>query len=202
MSAANTDNQCPVDISDDDVLAAMKKISGYLDITPADFREVYAVAYQQAMDRLNRSVSAEAVMTRKVVCVGTDTPLEAVAELMAAHNISGVPVLDQDGRVAGMISDQDFWIELTGQRHQSIMHLIKKYLTDVSCSSAESLKDRCAEHIMSLPAITVKGDATLTDIADLFNAKNINRVPVVDTGGKLIGIVTRSDIVGTHCAII
>lgn len=201
MSVANTDNQCPVDISDDDVLAAMKKISGYLDITPADFKEVYSVAYQQAMNRLNRSVRAEAVMTRKVVCVDIDTPLETVADLMATHNISGVPVLDRDGRVAGMISDQDIWIELTGQRHQSIIHVIKKYHRDASCPTAESLKDRCAEHIMSLPAITVNGDATLTDIAGIFNAKNINRVPVVDREGKPIGIVTRSDIVGSHCAI-
>ena len=70
----------PVDISDDDIYEAMKDISGYLDITPGDFKEVYLKAYRHAVLRLTRSVRVTEVMTKDVAAVSGDTPLEVVAE--------------------------------------------------------------------------------------------------------------------------
>jgi len=59
----------PTDISDDDIFKAMKDISGYLDITPGDFKEIYRFAYQHAVDRLTHSLTAREVMTTDVVFV-------------------------------------------------------------------------------------------------------------------------------------
>ncbi|MGC8605481.1 MAG: CBS domain-containing protein, partial [Desulfomonilaceae bacterium] len=53
----------PVDISDDDIFKAMRDISGYLDITPSDFKELYIKAYQHALSRLTRIVKVREVMT-------------------------------------------------------------------------------------------------------------------------------------------
>ena len=72
------DDQCKIlgtlsiDLSDDDVLAAMKKISGYVDITPADFKEIYGLAYRHALERLGQSVTAENIMTKAVISVNPD----------------------------------------------------------------------------------------------------------------------------------
>ena len=85
----------PSDISDEDILKAMKEIEGYLDITPGDAKDIYRLAYRHAIERLTHLVKAGSVMTKAVVSVKRDTPLEEVAELMAGHGISGVPVANR-----------------------------------------------------------------------------------------------------------
>jgi CBS-domain-containing membrane protein len=70
------DTPLPVDISDEDIYSAMKAIPGYLDITPGDFKEVFRLAYQHAIDRFARSVKAKDVMTRNVIYVTRKTPLK------------------------------------------------------------------------------------------------------------------------------
>jgi CBS-domain-containing membrane protein len=84
-------------ISEEDVLDAMKSMESYLDITPGDFREIYQVAYRHAIERLNRSIKARDIMTRTVISVPVDAPLEKVAETMSRHRISGVPVTGGSG---------------------------------------------------------------------------------------------------------
>jgi CBS-domain-containing membrane protein len=69
----------PVDISDDDIYEAMKDISGYLDITPGDFKEVYLKAYRHAVLRLTRSVRV-IEGDHDVAAVFGDTPLKEVAK--------------------------------------------------------------------------------------------------------------------------
>jgi len=66
MTVERIDACVPVDISDEDIYEAMKDISGYLDITPADLKEVYLKAYRHAVTRLTRSVKVRDVMTRDV----------------------------------------------------------------------------------------------------------------------------------------
>jgi CBS-domain-containing membrane protein len=64
-----------IDITDADILAAMEKIPGYLDITPHSIKEIYTFAYRQARSRLLREVTAREIMTKDVVVVSTETPL-------------------------------------------------------------------------------------------------------------------------------
>ena len=86
----------------------MKEIPGYLDITPRDFKEIYSLAYRQALSRLFREITAATIMTRDVVVVSEETPLAEVAAVMGERGISGVPVVDKSGRVTGIISEKDF----------------------------------------------------------------------------------------------
>ena len=71
MSSSNLRECAPVDISDADVMEAMKAMQGYIDITPADFREVYRIAYVFAQDRMMHALKAADVMTAPVHVVGT-----------------------------------------------------------------------------------------------------------------------------------
>ena len=104
----DTETYCrPVDISDDDIYDAMKEIPGYLDITPGDFKEVFRFAYQHAVERFS-SVKAGAAMVREVISVTRKTPLVQVAEAMARHGVSGVPVVEEGERVVGVISERTF----------------------------------------------------------------------------------------------
>ena len=70
MSPSNLRECAPVDISDADVMKAMKAMQGYIDITPADFKEVYRVAYALAQDRMMHALKAVDVMTSPVHVIG------------------------------------------------------------------------------------------------------------------------------------
>jgi len=184
----------PVDISDNDVYEAMKEISGYLDITPGDFKEVYLKAYQHALQRLTQSVKVTEVMTKEVATVTPDTPLRAVAEIMSERRVSGVPVTDADRRVVGVVSDKDFLSHMGTGEAQSLMELVAECLRGSGCV-ATPIRKKYASDIMSAPPITIGQDRSVMEAADILIKKSINRIPVVDSDGKLVGIVARADVV-------
>jgi CBS domain-containing protein len=188
--------EIPVDtgISDDDIYAAMKDMQGYLDITPADLKEIYTLAFRHALERITRFVKARDIMTKQVFFVKRDSPLSVVAELMAERNVSGVPVLDDKEHIAGMISEKDFLTHMGARDKTHFMSVVAEYLKGKDCL-AMTIRGQNAEDIMTLPAITVEEHTAVSDIAALFAEKNINRVPVINRAGFVIGIISRADIV-------
>jgi|LQYC01.1.fsa_nt_gi CBS-domain-containing membrane protein len=191
----------PLDISDDDVYEAMKEVEGYLDITPSDFKLLYGIAFRHAVLRLTQAVKASDVMTRKVISVSKDTPLVEVTQIMAVQHISGVPVVDAERKVIGVISEKDFIFHMGGENIRSFMGVVAHCLKSKGCV-ALPMRHQKAEDVMTHPAITVKEDTLTSQVAETLTTKNINRVPVVDQEGKLIGIVARTDMVQTFCTIL
>ena len=183
-----------IEISDDDIFEAMKDIQGYLDITPADLKEIYKFAYRHAYYRIMKSVRARDIMTREVFAVRRSTPLKEVAEVMATKGISGLPVLEDDGTLAGVISGKDFLANMGAKDKMNFMAVVAECLKGEGCITMP-IRCKKAEDIMKSPAITVDENTTVTEIAGIFAAKKINRVPVTDKHGALIGIVSRADIV-------
>lgn len=193
----DTEAYCrPVDISDDDIYDAMKEIPGYLDITPGDFKEVFRFAYQHAVERLS-SVKAGDVMVTEVVSVTRKTPLDQVAAVMARHGISGVPVVEEGERVVGVISEKDFLTRMGEQDTETFMGVVAECLKGLGCV-AVSIRGQNAEDIMTSPAVTVNEETSIREIANLLTEKNINRVPVINRKGHLVGIISRADIVRHH----
>lgn len=189
-----TDLPQTIDLKDEDIFEAMKAIPGYLDITPGDFKEVYRLAYAHAVERLSRAVTAQEIMTREVVTVRPVTPLAEVAAAMGRRGISGVPVVDEGGRVVGVISEKDFLTHMGVTQPQNFMVLVASCLQSRGCV-ALPIKQRQAADLMSAPAVSVGPDVSVKEIAALFTAKGINRVPVTDPAGRLLGLVSRGDIV-------
>lgn len=184
----------PTNISDEDILKAMKEMEGYLDITPGDFKEIYRHAYEHALNRLLRAIPAKEVMSKGVVAVGMDTPLQDVAEAMARRGISGVPVLDQNRSVVGIISERDFLNAFGPAGAKSFMEVLATCLAGTGCIAVTARKQR-AKEIMTAPPICVGEETPVSEIARIFAEKRINRVPVTDRNGRLVGIVSRADIV-------
>ncbi len=183
-----------IDISDKDIFEAMKDIPGYLDITPGDFKELYKFAYHHALSRITRSVKARDIMTRDVISVDIDVSLKRVAELMAGNAISGIPVVNKDKKVVGVISEKDFLSRMGAKSSKSFMGVVAECLKGKGCV-AVSIREQSARDIMTSPAITVSEETGVNEIAGMFTGKNINRVPVVSLEGVLTGIVSRADIV-------
>jgi CBS-domain-containing membrane protein len=183
-----------MEISDQDVLEAMGEMEGYLDITPGDFKEIYRHAYARALERIRRKVPAREVMTREVATVRPETPVKNVAELMALRGVSGVPVVDEAGAAVGVISERDFLAGLSPQGARSFMEVLAHCLRGTGCIAVEMRKQQARE-IMTAPAVTVREETPVSEIGRIFSEKGINRVPVVDGEGRVVGIVSRADLI-------
>jgi CBS domain-containing membrane protein len=183
-----------IDLKEEDIMAAMEKIPGYLDITPHDFKEIYILAFQQAMARLSREVAVAEIMTREVVSVKVDTPLAEVAYAMGQRGVSGVPVVTDNLTVAGVVSEKDFLRGLGVKDSQNFMTLVASCLKSKGCV-ALPIKKQAAGDLMSTPAVTVRPETKVRELTELFANRHINRAPVTDAAGRLVGIVTRGDLV-------
>jgi len=128
------------------------------------------------------------VMTTSVVTVDRITPYKEIAALLAEHRISGVPVLSMGRKVTGIVSEADLLaaraghITATGRRVLSWPSGRKRH------------QGLTAAQLMTSPAITIYPDASVAAAARLMNAHRIRRLPVVDPEGKLMGIVSRRDL--------
>src|SRR5579883_3353147 len=120
---------------------------------------------------------AREMMSTPVVTVRPETPLKAVAEAMAAHRVSGVPVVDGDGRLVGIVAESDF-------------------LAKMEDGPGRVPAPRTARDLMTTPVITAGPDATVRELARLMAAHDVNRIPIVEDG-RVVGIVTRADILRT-----
>jgi CBS domain-containing protein len=126
-------------------------------------------------------------MTRDVKTTSADTSLKGVAQLLWNHEIGGMPVLDDAGRLIGVISKTDIVLRQEQGRHS---------FTSLNKNKSRP-KPHTAGEAMHSPAITIDPDASLTTAADKMRHYGLNRLPVVQDG-KLVGIITRHDLVGAY----
>ena len=186
-----------IDISDDDIIEAMKEIGGYIDISLGDFKDLYFFTCNHAAKRLIHSVRAKDIMTKKVIFVKRDSLLKEIAGVMASHVISGVPVIGDESEVIGVISEKDFLYNMGNKETKSFMSIITQCLSNKGCIAMPIHKKK-AEDIMISPAITVKENTSVFEIMNILTEKKINRVPVLNQEMKLAGIVSRADILRTQ----
>lgn len=182
------------EIKEEDILEAMRDIPGYLDITPGDFKEVYRLAFAHALERLSRAVTAAEIMTNDVVTVKPDTPVGEVAAAMGRRGVSGVPVVDAGNKVVGVISEKDFLSRMGVQDAKNFMSLVANCLMTKGCMTLP-IDCALARDLMTSPAVTVAPDTSVRTIAALLTDRGINRVAVTDPAGRLLGLVSRADIV-------
>ncbi|MGW1085409.1 CBS domain-containing protein [Streptomyces sp. NPDC002596] len=126
------------------------------------------------------------LMTDEVVSVVSANSFKDVAKLLAQYNISGLPVLDSEDRVVGVISESDLLVRQTGTEPA----------TGTSPEGTGRPAATTAGEVMSSPAVTVLADETVSGAARLMKRRGLERLPVVDEEGRLIGIVTRRDLLG------
>jgi CBS domain-containing protein len=126
-----------------------------------------------------------------VVAVAPETTLKEVAELMLEHRISGLPVVDADGRVLGVISEADIVSgETAGTGRQGMLARARA----VADPAAVAIP-RTAGEAMNSPAITIRPDETVMRAASRIAEHGVKRLPVVDEDQRLAGIITRADVV-------
>jgi len=136
---------------------------------------------------------ARDVMVRAVVTTSPDTTVEKLARLMINLRISGVPVLDGDGRLVGIVTEGDLLrrAETGTERHRSRWSELFSSNSRLAAEYIKSHAKRVAD-LMTREVVSIDEMATLAEIADLLETKHIKRVPVVHDG-RIVGIVSRAD---------
>lgn len=185
------------EISDEDIYEAMREINGYIDISMSDFRELYLKAFSHAIERYEHSLKAKDIMTTEVISVGINSSLSETAGLLAKHDISGLPVVSDDKTVIGIISEKDFLRRLTSSSPMNFMSVIAECLDNMGCL-ASSIQTGKVGDIMTSPAVTCHADTPLFRLSTLMNSNTINRLPVTDGKNRLIGIVSRADLLKAY----
>ena len=139
---------------------------------------------------------AHQIMTRKVITVKADTPVLDAANLMLQHHISGLPVVDETGRLIGMVSEGDFIrrSEIGTQRPrirwlEFLMGVVGKAAQDYVREHGRKVSDIMTQDDLCIAT----EDMPLSELVGLMERRNVKRMPVV-RGHTLIGIVTRTDL--------
>ncbi|MHC4536024.1 MAG: CBS domain-containing protein [Planctomycetota bacterium] len=119
-------------------------------------------------------LKVEDVMIRDVISVKQDTPIYEAMALMRKHDITGMPVIDDDMTLVGVITEKD------------VLRLF--------CGDEED-NNKTVDFFMTRPAVSYRVDESLQSVCDFMMVNYFRRVPVVSKKGNLVGIISRPDII-------
>ncbi len=134
------------------------------------------------------------VMIYDISAVFEDETVERAVNIMAGHVISGVPVVDEDMKVVGFITETDIMKASIPSYFSLLQSASFLPDTDQFMKNISRIKDHKVSEYMSKPPIVVKADSPLIYAADLMIRHNIKTIPVVDDENRLIGVVTKMGI--------
>lgn len=188
---AGGDDLPELELSDEDILDAMQHISGYLDISIEDFREIYHLAHRHALSRLFGGVRAGALMRLGIEPLEPDMSLEQAAASMARQGLKSLPVVNDDSQVVGILTETDFLRRL---KADTFLALLLRLVADINAFS-----HRCHEtpvsQAMTASPVTIDEQAGFFRIIAAFRGHAGRSMPVVDSDGHLRGLLLRKDFI-------
>ncbi len=140
------------------------------------------------------------IMTKDVITVTMDDNVEKCASLLIKHNLSGLPVLDESGKLVGIVTEGDLIRRASRIKGPAVLEVLggliyldspKKFMDELKNSMGQKAGD-----IMTKKVVTIDPDQTIEEGATLLVEKKVKRLPVIDKKGELVGIVSRRDIMG------
>jgi CBS domain-containing protein len=147
------------------------------------------------------------VMTKDVTTFSKDASVYDCAKILGENRISGAPVVDESEVVVGVLSEtdiikiiesKDIKINLILPSPLDVLELpvrMKLGLDEVMKSAKKAASAR-AEDVMSKKVVTIHEEEDISSATKIMAERNINRLPVMDENGKLVGIITRGDVIG------
>ncbi|MEN8651914.1 CBS domain-containing protein [Streptomyces sp. 21So2-11] len=129
------------------------------------------------------------VMTQTVVSVGRQATFKEIVELLGQWRVSALPVTEGEGVVVGVVSEADLLPKEEFRDSDPDRHTQLRRLSDIAKAGAVT-----AEELMTAPAVTIRGGATLAEACRVMAHHQVKRLPVVDAVGRMEGIVSRGDL--------
>ena len=143
-------------------------------------------------------MKAKDIMTHDPITIGPKTSIREIAEILTEHNISGLPVVGEDGSLLGIVSEGDLMRKEIAPKTPDVLSILgaiiyynglKEYQQAFRKMSATT-----AEEIMTARVVTVQQHEDVSQVGQIMLDHAIKRVPVL-AGNQLVGIISRSDIV-------
>ncbi|SFI08122.1 CBS domain-containing protein [Tindallia magadiensis] len=155
------------------------------------------------VEPMQDELKAKDIMVKDVMTVTEDQTVDQVIQLLMDHNISGLPVVDEDNHVVGIVTEGDLIYRSKKLEIPRYFTILDSYIFFDNTKKVEDQIRKMVgyrvKEIMTKEVIVVDIEDTVEDIATTMTRKNINRVPVTKEG-KLVGIVTRRDIIRAYAS--
>jgi CBS domain-containing protein len=138
------------------------------------------------------------VMTRDVIAVTPETPLRELASILSEKNINGVPVVDDQGNVLGVVCESDLVNQNKPLHIPTVFVILDSVIPMENPWRLQKEFKRLAAttvgDIYSKPAVSVEPDTDLSEVARIMSERRLYTLPVIE-GGKLVGVVGKADII-------
>ena len=131
------------------------------------------------------------LMTTQVVTVGPATPFKEIVARLAEHRVSAAPVVDEAGRVLGVVSEADLLLK---EEFPDPDQDIPLFWTKRRRLEREKAAGSTARDLMTVALVAISPDATVAEAARRMHRAQIKRLPVIGEGGRLVGIISRGDL--------
>jgi CBS domain-containing protein len=142
---------------------------------------------------------AKNIMIKKVITINKDASIEKLSELLLKNKISGVPVVDDDDKMVGIATEGDLIVRDSDLHFPRYFKLLDSiiYLESLNKfkSNLKKYLGTKVEDVMTVKVRTVRENTPVSEVANIMIRNNVNRVPVLNRKGDLVGIITRADIV-------
>jgi CBS domain-containing protein len=144
------------------------------------------------------------VMSRDPIVVRPETPLKEAIQILAERRISGLPVVDETDKLVGIVSETDLMWQETGVTPPAYIMFLDsviflknpaQYERDLHKALGQTVGE-----VMSRDPVTISPERSLKEAAQLMHDRSVHRLPVIDADGRVIGILTRGDVVRAMAA--
>lgn len=170
----------------DDIVAALRRQSELLDIDPEDIEAVLREMQLQAYTRTFQALTCADIMSQPAIAAAPGTSIPRALQLLRQHGIKALPVVDGQQRVTGIVTRAD----LLGLNPRDLRQTLRHWF------SIGTLTPPRVAHHMKTHVQTIQAGAPMSELVPLFASAGHHHIPVVDTDGRLVGIITESDLVG------
>lgn len=156
--------------------------------------DLTVVSHKAASTFFPRQLTVRDVMTSDPACITAESPVNEAAQLLLSSIFTGLPVVDAQRHPVGVVTQGDLIIK--GGLPLRLGLLAESEQGDRETVMA-TLAQKQVQEIMTAPAVTIQEDRLLTEAVDVMMTQKLKRLPVVDKGGRLVGILSRLDIFKT-----
>ena len=181
-----------------DFQQALQSMDTYMDITVDDLMTLAQRAEQFASRRNTSAIGVSQVMSQPVRTVHPQTPLAEAAHLMVSERISGLPVVDDADALVGIITEADFLRALgvpAHQPHHTLWQTLESLLSHLTHHAEPETPNAPVTEHMVKHVVCVQPEQDLHDVIDVMKRNSVKRVVVCDDDRRVLGMVTRSDLV-------
>lgn len=194
----DTSNAAPttrLGITSEDLDAALARYNQVLDISREDLQAILLDTEMRSHQRRFGITRCSEVMSRDVVRVLYGTPLQEAWEALHEHRLTALPVVGRGNHVVGIVTKADFIKHARADSYKGLGGALKRLLEPIR--HTHSIKPEVVGQIMHKDVRTVRHDQPVVELVPLMSDAGLHSLPVVDDDGRLVGIMTQSDMIAT-----